>query len=95
MRRSNLLMFSLAGLLGATAIALADPPASGTPSATAPATDPGDQVVCHAGQAPIGTRIPGPRVCRTQKEWDNIRQQDQSLTLENQTRGLQHSPPGN
>jgi hypothetical protein len=36
-----------------------------------------DQIVCKAGKAPLGSRLPGPRECHTQREWNEIQQQSQ------------------
>lgn len=37
-----------------------------------------DKVVCRAGEPVTGSRLPGPRVCHTQREWNDIRQQSQA-----------------
>jgi hypothetical protein len=49
-----------------------------TPQASAPvaASDP-DRMVCRTLEAKTGSRIGGRRECRTQREWDDIRQQNQ------------------
>ena len=49
-----------------------------SPAATTntPANDP-NRVVCKQGQAPVGSRIPGPRICHTQHEWDQMEQDAQ------------------
>ena len=31
-----------------------------------------EQVVCRTDDAPTGSHLPGPRVCHTQKQWDEI-----------------------
>jgi hypothetical protein len=35
-------------------------------------------IVCKAGDPLPGSRLPGPRVCRTQGEWDRMREETQN-----------------
>jgi len=60
-----------------------------TPAAAAPATqaapqDDPNEVICHAGEAPIGSRFPGPRICRTRREWDQIKRDSQDALVHQQ-----------
>ncbi len=41
-----------------------------------PANDP-NRIVCKSGPPPTGTRLPGARVCKTQQQWDQERQDAQ------------------
>lgn len=91
MRMRLLVVLSLAGLLMSGPIAVADPAQPGTPAA-APAPAPADdndpnRIVCRSGTPPTGTRIPGPRVCHTQREWDDMRQQSQEQLTKMQAIG--------
>jgi hypothetical protein len=82
--RNFVVFLGLAGVLAMTAAA-ADPVAPGTTSATpaaAPAqppvaSDDPNRMVCRTLEAKTGSRIGGRRECRTQREWDDIRQQNQ------------------
>lgn len=46
---------------------------------TTPATTSEDpnEIVCRPGEPAIGSRLPGPRVCHTRKEWKDIQFQSQ------------------
>lgn len=52
-------------------------------TAPAPADDP-NEVICRAGEPVIGSRFPGPRQCRTRKEWDRIKQESQEALFHQQ-----------
>lgn len=58
-----------------------------------PANDP-NQIVCRQGEPQVGTRIPGPRVCHTQREWDDLRQQSQDALTHNQINTFTQSKGG-
>ncbi|MBN9567138.1 MAG: hypothetical protein J0H79_05985 [Alphaproteobacteria bacterium] len=74
MRRSLLtLAFSSMLLMPVVAMAADDAP---QPAPTS--TSDLDKVVCRAGEPITGSRLPGPRVCHTQREWNDIRQQSQA-----------------
>jgi hypothetical protein len=47
-----------------------------TTQQVAPADDP-NEMVCHAGAPILGSRFPGPRICHTRKEWEQIRRDSQ------------------
>ncbi len=72
----------------------APPAPSSPPPQTTSATDP-DAMVCKAGEPIIGSRIPGPRQCRTQREWDQERVAAQKALYGSQMKGMQSRPPGN
>jgi len=59
------------------------------PAATAPAAQPAPQddpneMICKSGEPILGSRFPGPRVCRTRKEWDQIRRDSQDALYHQQ-----------
>lgn len=58
-----------------------------------PASDP-NRVVCKPGKAPIGSRIPGPSICLTQKDWDAMAAVSKQTTEKLQERGLTTAAPG-
>ena len=94
MRKFGLLMISVAGMVVAGSAALADsaPP---PPAATTAAANPADldKMVCRQMAPATGTRIGARRECRTQREWDDIRQQSQKET--NKMEGTTIAPRGN
>jgi hypothetical protein len=89
--------FALAFVAAATVIpalqASADEPtavpaAAAAPAATAPAATASadaDQIVCKTGAAATGTRLGRTRECHTQREWDRMRQDEQSSLVRTQT----------
>lgn len=99
MRKFGLLMISVAGMVVAGSAALADAAATPPPApAAAAASDPSvaselNKVVCRTMTAPTGTRIGARRECRTQREWDDIRQQSEKETTKMQ--GTAMAPRGN
>jgi hypothetical protein len=89
--RSTVFAILTAALL--TLPALADDTQT-SPPATAPSVenDP-NHVTCRSGQKPVGSMLPGPRVCHTKREWDDLREQSQRNLQMNQTRGLTTGVP--
>jgi hypothetical protein len=68
-----------AGLFAGSA-AFADPaaaPAAQPQAAAASTSEDLDKIVCRTLPPKTGSRIGPQRECRTQREWDNIREQDQ------------------
>jgi hypothetical protein len=61
----------------------ATPAATAAPAATASAD--ADQIVCKTGPAATGTRLGRTRECHTQREWDRMRQDEQSSLVRTQT----------
>ncbi len=59
----------------------------------APTKDPSPQTVeaetliCREGRAPIGTRFKGPRICKTQRQWDAEMYEEQHNVAKSQIRG--------
>lgn len=67
----------LAGLLLATAPALAvEPEATPTSTPGAKPDDGADKLICRR-QVVVGSRLPGPKVCRTQAQWNGNNRDDQ------------------
>ena len=95
MRKFGLLMVSVAGMVFAGSAAMAD---AAAPAPAPAATDPAkaadlDKMVCRQMAPATGTRIGARRECRTQREWDDIRQQSQKET--NKMEGTAMAPRGN
>jgi Spy/CpxP family protein refolding chaperone len=63
----------------------AAPAAAPAPAAqpAAPAEDP-NEIICHAGEPIVGSRFPGPRICHTRKQWDQIKQDSQEALFHQQ-----------
>ena len=75
--RLGILAFSIALILPVTGSVAQDsqttvvvPPVAPMPANPTPQTVEADKMVCRAPAPPIGTRFPGPRVCKTQGQWD-------------------------
>jgi uncharacterized protein involved in copper resistance len=81
-------MLALAG-----SAAAADPPsAQGAPAATKTATsDNLDKIVCKSEQV-VGSRIPGRKVCHTQRDWNQMQEDSRRNTDDSQNRGDQMTP---
>lgn len=71
-------------------------------SAQAPATSPAasqtaasdsNHVTCRSEKL-TGTMLGGPRICHTQKEWDDMREQSQRNLEMNQNKGFEAGVPG-
>lgn len=86
MHKLSLLLAS-AGMVVIGSAALADSPApapapAAAPTAAAPEQQADrDRVVCRTEAPATGTRLGARRICRTQHEWDDIRQQSQQQTM--------------
>jgi len=81
-RKFGLLMISVAGMVVAGSAALADAAPPPAPAANSDAAKQAelDKMVCRQMAPATGTRIGARRECRTQREWDDIRQQSQKET---------------
>jgi len=88
-------MISIAGMVVAGSAAMADaappPPAPAATEAAKPADL--DKMVCRNMAPATGSRIGARRECRTQREWDDIREQSQKET--NKMEGTTLAPRGN
>jgi Spy/CpxP family protein refolding chaperone len=84
-----ILAFGLAAVPAAlaqdTQTTTTQPPAAAQPTPQKP--DP-DEIICRAGQGQTGTRLPGPRVCATRAQWDQLQRDSQAETQHQQTMGL-------
>lgn len=95
--RSTLFAMSLAGLLGSTLAALADPPAPAPATQPAAATQTSDStndpnaIICRTMDAQTGSRIGGRRICQTQREWDDWRKQNEETVKQFQAMGENQS----
>jgi hypothetical protein len=80
--RSFTLLLSSAAMMSALSVgAVADPATTAPATTTAmqpavPENDP-NKMVCRTMAAKTGSRIGASRECRTQREWDDIRHQDE------------------
>jgi hypothetical protein len=84
MRKTQFFAVLVGGLLISSAPVLAQTAPAAAPAAlAAPADDP-NEVICHAGEAPIGSRFPGPRICHTRKEWAQIQKDSQDALFHQQ-----------
>lgn len=57
------------------------------PANATPQTVEAEKMVCRAPRAPIGTRFPGPRICKTQRQWDSEMHEEQHNVAKSQIRG--------
>lgn len=73
----------LVALLGAPAAAQTAAPVPQPTTASAAL----DKVVCREGQPLMGSRFRGPRICKTQREWDDIRERARHSLAKFQLRG--------
>jgi hypothetical protein len=78
----------------APSAAPAQPTRASAPTPTAqiaPADDP-NEIICHQGEPVTGSRIPGARICRTRKQWDD-RQRDAAQMVSDGQRSSAGSNP--
>lgn len=86
----NTLTIALSAMLAVTASGTAtqDPADSGAKSAQAE-----EEQVCKRLPPPVGSRVRGKRVCKTEAQWEAERQAAEELARETQTRGLLRNAP--
>jgi hypothetical protein len=65
----------------------AQAPATDQPAPASTGTSDLDRMVCRSGRPLIGTRFPGPRICKTQRQWDSEMQTAQHNLSKDQIRG--------
>ena len=89
MRKFALMLVSTVGLTVCASAAMADAAAS-APVPPAPAANQADldKQVCRNMAPATGTRLGARRVCRTQREWDDIRLQSEKDTDKMQKPGM-------
>jgi hypothetical protein len=83
------LAVGFAGLAGAAVAQQAGP----SPAAGSSDNDP-NRIICHTRPAPTGTRLGSSSECHTQKQWEDMRQQNQEQLSNVQLKGLNTTPPG-
>jgi len=54
-------------------------------------TDNGDKIVCKSEEV-TGSRIPGRKICHTQRDWDDMTAAARRNTQDSQDRGDQQTP---
>ena len=85
MRKVSVLAVTLGTIVMSSASA--QEPAPAVAPATTPAAAPADDanaIVCHAGEPILGSRFPGPRVCHTRREWEQIKRDAQEVLIRQQ-----------
>lgn len=93
LRITTFTIIAFAGLLATGSYVWAEPATgNGQPQDTS-ASD-SDRIICKAGTAPTGSRLPGPRECHTKRVWDDIQRQSQDALQDKQNRGLQINKQG-
>ena len=98
--RNVIMTVAVVGLLAsgsALAQTTSTPAAAPAPTSPAASADPdyNTTMVCKTMEPATGTRLGARHECHTQREWDQIRTNNQAALQANQTEGLQHNPPGN
>ena len=95
MRRSVVLLVGVAGLLGSSLTAMADPATATAPAATtapaaaaAPADDP-NEIICKTLAPETGTRLGARRECQTRHDWDMQHEEAERQLQYQQQMGLQ------
>jgi len=83
------LAVGFAGLAGAAVAQQAAPPSTSASSDNDP-----NRIICHSQAAPTGTRLGGSRECHTQKQWEDMRQEQQKMLNDVQLKGMSTRPPG-
>jgi hypothetical protein len=97
MRTINLAVILVIGLAAVPAAAqdtqttTTQQPAASQPAPQQP--DP-DEIICRAGQPVTGSHLPGPRVCRTRAQWDQLQRDTQATIERAQMMGLQENSGG-
>ena len=62
-------------------------PVTPMPEHPTPQTVEARTMICREARAPIGTRFKGPRVCKTQQQWDAEMYEEQHNVAKSQIRG--------
>ncbi|HTQ13957.1 MAG TPA: hypothetical protein VMH86_08770 [Rhizomicrobium sp.] len=71
MRNLALAALLATALAAGTGMAFADTPNGNTGTAAQPAADP-NEMVCKRGEVVTGSRFPGPPICHTRLEWEQL-----------------------
>lgn len=87
MVKSAAFVVAIVGLLGSSAVVLAQtaaPAQQPAAMAAAPAADP-NQIICKTMDPPTGTRLGPRRICQTQRQWDDEAQQARQQLMQMQS----------
>ncbi|HVU19693.1 MAG TPA: hypothetical protein VHE09_03110 [Rhizomicrobium sp.] len=86
--------FAAVAVLTATASVAQDskttvivPPLVKTTVDSSPQSIADNEMVCHKPRPMIGTRFPGPRICKTKRQWDAEMYEEQHNIAKSQIRG--------
>lgn len=63
------------------------PPLTPTTADSSPQTIEGNEMVCRKPKPLIGTRFPGPKICKTKRQWDAEMREEQHNVAKSQVRG--------
>lgn len=89
MKQTALLLATM--VLCAPTLAFAEDAAPAATPAAAPDSNQ-DKIVCRKGEPITSSRFPGPSVCHTQREWDQMRRDSQTTTNHIEMQGTLHNP---
>jgi len=83
----------MAATPGASAPATPVAPVTVTQSVPRTQADPDEQIICRH-ETPVGSRVPGPKVCATRGQWKTYTQDSKDMVDDIQNRALRVvSPP--
>ncbi|MGH6871874.1 MAG: hypothetical protein ACREHE_10235 [Rhizomicrobium sp.] len=71
MRKFTMAALLATALVGGMGVAFADTPNGTTGTASQPAADP-NEMICKRGEMTTGSRFPGPPICHTRLEWEQL-----------------------
>lgn len=63
------------------------PPLTPTTADSSPQTIEGNEMVCRKPKPLIGTRFPGPKICKTKRQWDAEMREEQHNVAKSEVRG--------
>ncbi len=76
MRKLVLAAAVMSALVCGTAMSYADTPNGNTGTASTPVADP-NEMICKKGEVTTGSRFPGPPICHTRMEWEQLQRNAQ------------------
>ena len=95
--RVRVLALTAALIVASATVSFAEKPDPDAKPAAAPsakdAQDPQDEMICRRATL-TGTLLPGPRICKSRKVWEQQQQDSKDLINKTTTRGLQAGTPG-
>ena len=90
----GILVFAAVSIFAATSAMAQDskttvivPPLVPTTADSSPQTIADNEMICRKPRAPIGTRFPGPKICKTKRQWDAEMYEEQHNIAKSQIRG--------